>query len=487
MDRFEQVVKGDDSVVISGVGKAAEAKVAVIGDGCFAQGLCNIVEQSFAYERFEVAMGSIKVSKGERKFVPGLEHIPIAPVAEALEGATLVVLAIPAASHFAFVQTNHKLLHNKVIVDVSNPSPDEVARITQGHDFQKDGFAGKLSISSVAERLQELLEGMNTHVVKAFNNISAYRMLETETVPSAPFFTTAAADNAQALQDVEVFAKAIGIHVMRSFPLAHANKLEKYQFSLFPTWILPTLFMFALFGPLLVFALIRYNVKKGYKWDNLPLQVTNKAMCWLGLWGLALTFLPGALVGVIQCMRRTKDVKLPRFLKAWLDGRKPLGLLSAFCILIHVLMSMVILSKVYYKKFYDPETLKMNWRGEVAMLFGILGASLLVATSIGSLPSVSREFKFREWRFVFSSLPWLSLGLGLAHVLVIGIPKNGWTDHSKWPGDLPSITILSSVLPMTAIFMKLVHISVSTLMKHAGASWKAGDIAVYTFHTDLLF
>lgn len=77
MDRQGKGVKRNDSVVIPGIGAEPEAKVAVIGDGCFAQGLCNLVEMSFAYQRYDVVMGSIKVNK-VRQFVysPQFTGIP---------------------------------------------------------------------------------------------------------------------------------------------------------------------------------------------------------------------------------------------------------------------------------------------------------------------------------------------------------------------------------------------------------------------------
>lgn len=71
------------------------------------------------------------LEQGEVRSIKGLEHIPVVPVADALEGATLVVLAIPATAHSAFVSANRALLHSKIIVDVSNPSPAEVDKVTK--------------------------------------------------------------------------------------------------------------------------------------------------------------------------------------------------------------------------------------------------------------------------------------------------------------------------------------------------------------------
>jgi hypothetical protein len=48
----------------------------------------------------------------------------------------------------------------------------------------------------------------------------------------------------------------------------------------------------------------------------------------VALWGLLYTYLPGVLVSCWQLLSRRPAVRLPGWIKAWMDGRKQLGLLS---------------------------------------------------------------------------------------------------------------------------------------------------------------
>lgn len=68
-----------------------------------------------------------------------------------------------------------------------------------------------------------------------------------------------------------------------------------------------------------------------------PPQITNKSIGWVSLWGMVYTYLPGVLVCWWQLFARRPVVRLPYWMKAWVDARKQLGLLSLFtseCLLL---------------------------------------------------------------------------------------------------------------------------------------------------------
>jgi hypothetical protein len=58
------------------------------------------------------------------------------------------------------------------------------------------------------------------------------------------------------------------------------------------------------------------------------LQILNKSVGWVSLLGLVYTYLPGVLVCYMQLITRKASLRLPSWMKAWMDGRKQLGLLS---------------------------------------------------------------------------------------------------------------------------------------------------------------
>jgi hypothetical protein len=59
-------------------------------------------------------------------------------------------------------------------------------------------------------------------------------------------------------------------------------------------------------------------------------QILNKSVGWVSLWGMVFTYLPGVLICYWQLVTRRPAVRLPGWFKAWMDGRKQLGLLSLF-------------------------------------------------------------------------------------------------------------------------------------------------------------
>ncbi len=72
----------------------------------------------------------------------------------------IVVLALPASAHTQFAEQYGHLLTGKVVIDISNAPSSSTSGKGQ----------------SVAETLQALLPG--AHVVKAFNNLSAYELAD---------------------------------------------------------------------------------------------------------------------------------------------------------------------------------------------------------------------------------------------------------------------------------------------------------------------
>ncbi|KIZ03649.1 hypothetical protein MNEG_4312 [Monoraphidium neglectum] len=62
----------------------------------------------------------------EEVIFPGLEASPVVPIPRALDGAAIVILAIPAKGLLPFADTYGPLLAGKVVVDVTNPSPEDL-------------------------------------------------------------------------------------------------------------------------------------------------------------------------------------------------------------------------------------------------------------------------------------------------------------------------------------------------------------------------
>lgn len=209
-----------------------------------------------------------------------------------------------------------------------------------------------------------------------------------------------------------------------------------------------------------------YNVHKGYAWFHLPLQVTNKAICWTALAGFALTQLPGILAHLSNAIRGNSLHSKPYWLRSFLGMRKHLGLLSLWFLMVHILMSLLLFSPAYYGKFFlHPKegSSKLNSIGENSLFFAVLGTSLYIIMGICSLPSVAMHMTNKQWQVIYGPVAWIALSFGTVHVLVMGV--KGWDDQHKWPGNMPPITLTSVLIPLVVLFLKVAQVCLLFLVR----------------------
>jgi len=127
--------------------------------------------------------------------------------ADAVRGADLVVLAVPATAFDAIATEIGRDVAGKVVVDVANrptPTPDGAP-------------------TSIAEELQAKLP--EARVVKAFNTAFASRQAE-PTVGGIPSDGFVAADDADAKQTILDVVESIGFRPVDAGSLAAARTLE---------------------------------------------------------------------------------------------------------------------------------------------------------------------------------------------------------------------------------------------------------------------
>lgn len=69
---------------------------------------------------------------------------------------------------------------------------------------------------------------------------------------------------------------------------------------------------------------------------------------------------------------------------------------------------------------------RLTWGGELCLLLGVLAGTALALPTLTSLPAVGAGLTWREWRLLQSYFGSAALVLATAHVLLLGIPNNGW-------------------------------------------------------------
>lgn len=358
--------------------------------------------------------------------------VPLIEFNKALIDADIVVLAIPAKELKKFVIAHFQFLRTKILVDVTNSS-------VPGEDLHS--FLGLVNVSWV----------------KAFNDIGAVDILLNKPNSKNKIASIMCSSNKTALDIVKSFAEESLGMAIKVVPFERYEDIALEQNSYGDEWCHAAYVLLFIFAISETYAILRYNVFKGYEWFHLPIQVTNKGVCWTAINGFALTQIPGVLARLSHVIYGNTLRNKSTLLLWGLKIRKQLGILSLWLLFVHTMMSLLIFNEKYYGKFFiDPSagTSKLNSVGETSFLFAILGTGLYTVMGISSLPSVGSQMTHKQWQLIYGPVAWSALLFGTVHVLIMGV--KGWDDQDTWPGNMPPITMTSVLLPLLALFLKLV-------------------------------
>jgi hypothetical protein len=131
-------------------------------------------------------------------------------------------------------------------------------------------------------------------------------------------------------------------------------------------------------------------------------------------------------------------------LSAWLykngelQQSKKMGRIVWHAAVIHIGLSLALLSPDYYKKFYDEDSLTLN--GEFIMLFGVLAAY-----SFWQIPNFAKNLSV-QYKIKLSACL-----LALGHIIPMG---SSWLTPAAWHGGMPPVSLLSALLCVLAfVFM----------------------------------
>ena len=166
-----------------------------------------------------------------------------------------------------------------------------------------------------------------------------------------------------------------------------------------------------------VYTFLRYVIFGNVLPENLPVYLLNKSV---------------SMTSVV-CLLFTAIY----FTKKKLDKVKFWGRASLHSAYIHIILSLSILSKEYYPKFFGLE--KMNLTGEITILFGVLAAYCYWLIS-----HTSEDFMHKILQI-------LSSALIVGHLIAMGF--NGWLRIEGWHGGLPPISLISFVLATISLIL----------------------------------
>ena len=453
---------------------ASMTNVVIVGMGDMAYGLCRLFQNhNYLHNSTEggyklyVTKPGLAAGQQQDEDIEIEEYFHdtnvtiVSNIEVALAYATIVILAIPSGQPLRdFMDTYGGTLaanpNDVVLVDVANPD--------NAHDADLPTILESSIVSNPVKGLR---------YVKAFNDNGAVDLLlhddESYYATSKKLMVTSmCGKDIAAVRIVEQFAKtSLGFDVVKIVPFNNYKLMSSNQNSLGKDYIHSVYITLLVFAFSEFYAILRYNVHKGYDWWHLPLQVTNKGICWTAIYNFALCQVPGIL-GRLYNLYNGKTKTKPTWLTWSFALRKPLGIISLWLLGIHIIMSLLLFNQKYYGKFFiDPAAAasKLNPKGEMSFFFGIIGSGLYAIMGVCSLPSVGNQLTRRTWEFVYGPIAWLALLFGTTHVLIMGV--KGWVvKKNNWPGELPPITMISVLIPMLVLFMKIVQYVVCHVVLH---------------------
>lgn len=175
----------------------------------------------------------------------------------------------------------------------------------------------------------------------------------------------------------------------------------------------------------LTYAIVRYNIFHEVAWTDLPLYIMNKAL------SLAAVI----LFAISRVIKFNSDTNIKKILKDF----------AVIFAIVHVVISITILSPSYFSKFYTDN--QFTLLGSLTLLFGILAFLLMFL--------FSGKFFLRKVlsnKTNMNKIVLLFLLFSAAHVFVMGY--QGWLVPSNWPGGLPPISLLSFLALLVPLAIK---------------------------------
>ena len=181
-----------------------------------------------------------------------------------------------------------------------------------------------------------------------------------------------------------------------------------------------------------VYSNLRYVIFGPEGAAHIPLFIMNKALSWSGL----------ATIGLSKVLRQPEASRMA-------------GLLGALMIGMHVVMALLILRPEYLAKFFNSiDGMRMTWKGEAAILSGVLGLACLTCLAWNTATVTKKADKSIGQRSVSPLGINTLLFCGALHVAFMG--WDDWLEPTMWAkfGYLPPISMLSFLTAVIFLFTR---------------------------------
>jgi predicted dinucleotide-binding enzyme len=369
--------------------------------------------------------------------------------------SNLIILAIPHSCYVDFVIAHSSSLSGKILLDVTNPVTPSFASWAPAlfcKTFRRNADV-EMTGESSAQRLQATVRSKGVKdcaVVKAFNNVSAYELDDSASRLPGPVVPVSA-DDPSAREVVMNLARKMGFSPLDFGGLETAVIQERTVHRFFDGWVTAT--------TLTVIIAVLWSLY----WANQYYADDQKAnsiwFAWLldpvgdiATVLLALTFIPGSIAGFWQLARGSAKRPFPSWFGSWMNIRKQIGVMGFFVASIHAFGGCL------HGKPHEMEGMPAPGYNEYTYLsFGPIAYCFyaVLAACTGTL-SAQGQMSWMEFKFVFSTLGYVTIALVLIHVGYLIPGWQSWLAASDAPHNKVVPLYFSFGIAALAMLLRLV-------------------------------
>lgn len=354
----------------------------------------------------------------------------VVTVDEAFGFSDILILAIPHSSYLEFANNHLTYLKGKTLIDVTNPTTPSFGswgRTLCRKLFRRNEESGYESSAQMLQATIRKLGANDCMVVKAFNNVSAYELDESASRLPGPVVPVSSDDHT-ARETVMNLARKLGFSALDFGGLETSVIQERTVHRFFDGWVAATTLTVIVSALWTLYWANQYYVEHQsavsfwYSWLLLP--VGDLAAVFL-----ALTFIPGSIAGFWQLARGTAKRPFPSWFGSWMNIRKQIGLMGFFIASLHALGGCL------HGKPHEMEGMPApSYNDYTYIAFGPVAYCFyaVLAACTGTL-SAQGQMSWMEFKFVFSTLGYVTIAMTLVHVGYLLPGWMSWLEGSDTP------------------------------------------------------
>jgi len=183
----------------------------------------------------------------------------------------------------------------------------------------------------------------------------------------------------------------------------------------------------------LFYALVRYNIGKEVPLEHIPTYIFNKTLALASFILFGMSYLFG------------KSGKI---------NKNNISLAAYGLAIVHLLLTILILSPKRYPKFYDDGILNLS--GEITLFAGVMAIAIFTMPFLSSVKEVGNSLFGKDYYKTFKLANW-AYGFSILHVVAMGV--EGWIKTSEWPLYMPPISLIAFGSTIAVLFARVLSFS----------------------------